>query len=112
MVELVDTKDLKSFDHCGRVGSSPTPGTNAEVAQLVEHNLAKVGVAGPSPVFRSHKALFLEGFFRSPRSFSEGESGSGAKVGSRSFSRNTHKVYLNSISEPHGGVALPDNLSQ
>ena len=27
---------------------------HAEIAQLVEHNLAKVGVAGPSPVFRSH----------------------------------------------------------
>ncbi len=27
--------------------------TDAEVAQLVEHNLAKVGVAGSSPVFRS-----------------------------------------------------------
>ena len=27
----------------------------AEIAQLVEHNLAKVGVAGPSPVFRSFK---------------------------------------------------------
>ena len=27
--------------------------TLAEIAQLVEHNLAKVGVAGPSPVFRS-----------------------------------------------------------
>ena len=27
--------------------------TQAEIAQLVEHNLAKVGVAGPSPVFRS-----------------------------------------------------------
>ena len=26
---------------------------DAEIAQLVEHNLAKVGVAGPSPVFRS-----------------------------------------------------------
>jgi hypothetical protein len=26
---------------------------NAEVAQLVEHNLAKVGVAGSNPVFRS-----------------------------------------------------------
>ena len=25
----------------------------AKIAQLVEHNLAKVGVAGPSPVFRS-----------------------------------------------------------
>ncbi len=27
--------------------------TNAKVAQLVEHNLAKVGVAGSNPVFRS-----------------------------------------------------------
>ena len=27
VVELVDTKDLKSFDHCGRAGSSPAPGT-------------------------------------------------------------------------------------
>ena len=26
---------------------------NAEIAQLVEHNLAKVRVAGSSPVFRS-----------------------------------------------------------
>ncbi len=30
---------------------------HAEVAQLVEHNLAKVGVAGSSPVFRSGGAL-------------------------------------------------------
>ena len=28
-------------------------GLNAEIAQFVEHNLAKVGVAGSSPVFRS-----------------------------------------------------------
>ena len=28
--------------------------SNAEIAQLVEHDLAKVGVAGPSPVFRSY----------------------------------------------------------
>ena len=28
---------------------------NAKIAQLVEHNLAKVGVAGSSPVFRSNK---------------------------------------------------------
>ena len=28
---------------------------NAKIAQLVEHNLAKVGVAGSSPVFRSIK---------------------------------------------------------
>ncbi len=28
---------------------------NAKIAQLVEHDLAKVGVAGSSPVFRSEK---------------------------------------------------------
>ena len=27
MVELVDTRDLKSLDHSGRTGSSPVPGT-------------------------------------------------------------------------------------
>ena len=27
--------------------------STAEIAQLVEHDLAKVGVAGSSPVFRS-----------------------------------------------------------
>jgi hypothetical protein len=26
-VELVDTLDLKSNDHCGRAGSSPAPST-------------------------------------------------------------------------------------
>src|SRR5882757_9026579 len=31
-------------------------GGNAGIAQLVEHNLAKVGVAGSSPVSRSPKA--------------------------------------------------------
>ena len=30
MVESVDTRDLKSLDHCGRTGSSPVPGTIAE----------------------------------------------------------------------------------
>ena len=37
---------------------------NAKVAQLVEHDLAKVGVAGSNPVFRSMKAvLYVTGFF-------------------------------------------------
>ena len=31
--------------------------SNAKVAQLVEHNLAKVRVAGSSPVFRSQKGI-------------------------------------------------------
>ena len=30
---------------------------NAKIAQLVEHNLAKVGVAGSSPVFRSKSTM-------------------------------------------------------
>ena len=43
----------------GRGGLSPPPGTTftsntiARIAQLVEHDLAKVGVAGSSPVSRS-----------------------------------------------------------
>ena len=32
----------------------------AEIAQLVEHNLAKVEVAGPSPVFRSENQQLTE----------------------------------------------------
>ncbi len=35
----------------------------AEVAHLVEHDLAKVGVAGSSPVFRSRISIFKDGFF-------------------------------------------------
>ena len=35
----------------------------AEVAQLVEHDLAKVGVAGSSPVFRSKEFLSKQGGF-------------------------------------------------
>jgi hypothetical protein len=39
----------------------------AEVAHLVEHNLAKVGVAGSSPVFRSEILSARRGdFFWSP----------------------------------------------
>ena len=39
----------------------------AEVAHLVEHDLAKVGVAGSSPVFRSESPLALGGgFFLNP----------------------------------------------
>ena len=45
-------------------------GKYAEIAQLVEHNLAKVGVASSSLVFRSKKALekseafFVIGIYR------------------------------------------------
>ena len=48
----------------GRVGSSPTrstkKNTTAEIAQLVEHDLAKVGVASSSLVFRSKKESNLK----------------------------------------------------
>ena len=33
--------------------------SQAEIAQLVEHDLAKVGVAGSSPVFRSNEEYQL-----------------------------------------------------
>ena len=38
---------------CSQKYRMDSEGRQAEIAQLVEHNLAKVGVAGPSPVFRS-----------------------------------------------------------
>jgi hypothetical protein len=40
-------------EHNERINSS----LYAEVAHLVEHDLAKVGVAGSSPVFRSESPL-------------------------------------------------------
>ena len=37
---------------------------DAKIAQLVEHDLAKVGVAGSSPVFRSSdESRICSGFF-------------------------------------------------
>ncbi len=41
-----------------RKNEEETSERNAKIAQLVEHNLAKVGVAGSSPVFRSKKRTF------------------------------------------------------
>ena len=37
----------------------PLQPVSAEIAQLVEHDLAKVGVAGSSPVFRSINKKFF-----------------------------------------------------
>ena len=37
----------------GRAEALKSPSGYAKIAQLVEHDLAKVGVAGSSPVFRS-----------------------------------------------------------
>ena len=41
------------------VGSIPTGGTNADLAHLVERDLAKVEVAGSIPVIRSKRSLYL-----------------------------------------------------
>ena len=60
-IKVVDTKKSNSF-------ANLYPGVfkfavlfearkKARVAQLVEHNLAKVGVAGSNPVSRSTKAI-------------------------------------------------------
>ncbi len=79
---MVDTLDLKSNGHYGRAGSSPALGTLgngamnflvapffAGIAQLVEHNLAKVRVASSSLVSRSRppnlRRLFFLQFYRS-----------------------------------------------
>ena len=34
MVELIDTRDLKSLGHCGRVGLNPTGGTNKHLIYI------------------------------------------------------------------------------
>ena len=59
---MVDTRDLKSLARKG-VWVQVPPGVQrkrqvaqAEIAQLVEHDLAKVGVASSSLVFRSKEA--------------------------------------------------------
>jgi hypothetical protein len=52
------TRDVSGFDHPIHVNRDETSQgvvTNAIVAQLVEHNLAKVRVAGSNPVYRSMK---------------------------------------------------------
>ena len=53
------------------VGSNPALPTTAEIAQSIEHQPSKLGVAGLSPVFRSHfKALTIVGAFLISGSFS------------------------------------------
>ncbi len=56
---------------------------NAKIAQLVEHDLAKVGVAGSSPVFRSR--LCSGG---GPDSYRDGR----------------HRVNLKNVECPGGGI--------
>ena len=46
----------RASDRLEQVGAPLLPcSAHADVAQLVEHNLAKVGVAGSNPVVRSKK---------------------------------------------------------
>ena len=63
---MVDTRDLKSLARKGvwvqvppgvleKKGATDRHPNHAEIAQLVEHDLAKVGVASSSLVFRSKK---------------------------------------------------------
>ena len=54
---MVDTRDLKSLARKGVWVQVPPVVRQAEVAQLVEHDLAKVGVASSSLVFRSPRPL-------------------------------------------------------
>ena len=66
MVELVDTQDLKSCGHCGRVGSSPTSGTKSPVSlMLAGLFIFKCGLVCYSfPVYRALQLkIFL--FYRS-----------------------------------------------
>ena len=68
---MVDTRDLKSLVRkdvwvqvppgVPKQGSHPE--RNAEIAQLVEHDLAKVGVASSSLVFRSRDLSEMRGLF-------------------------------------------------
>ena len=75
VVELVDTQDLKSCDHCGRMGSSPIPGTllfskvseklsDRDVAQLGQRTT--LGQWGPLVRIQSsrHFTLIVLGYYK------------------------------------------------
>ena len=52
-IRASESRKVYFYAECSRICRLDSEGIQAEIAQLVEHNLAKVGVAGPSPVFRS-----------------------------------------------------------
>ena len=56
------TGESRKFTLCQVPSKMPIVEKQAEIAQLVEHNRAKVGVAGPSPVFRSEHIETKERF--------------------------------------------------
>ena len=76
-----------------RLGSAPGPLlsslAHADVAQLVEHNLAKVGVAGSNPVVRSRTPGMMT---RSVRSWY-------AEYGGQAAIARSHQVARSSRSE-------------
>ena len=54
--QMGQTVNLLSTTSVVRIHLRPQPQSQyAKIAQLVEHDLAKVGVAGSSPVFRSNQ---------------------------------------------------------
>ena len=52
--------DWRGGQNTAKIGKVKLKYCNAKVAQLVEHDLAKVGVAGSNPVFRSSTNFGLE----------------------------------------------------
>ena len=46
------------------VGSSPTCGAIASIAQQVEHHHGKVGVSGSNPLGSFYRSIDVEGFLR------------------------------------------------
>ena len=56
-LRLHETGKIPTFAHLKTPDLQVGEFKKAEVAQLVERNLAKVKVAGSRPVFRSQKAL-------------------------------------------------------
>ena len=74
------------------VGSIPTGGTiSADLAHLVERHLAKVEVAGSSPVIRSKRKRTT---LRSPFSFGTQMYGAALQVQSQAPSRNPKEGFL------------------
>ena len=59
MVELVDTRDLKSLDHCGRTGSSPVPGTFSFRHFLTDKTLLDYFLTALFAVFCSINVIFF-----------------------------------------------------
>ena len=82
----------------------------AEVAQLVEHNLAKVRVAGSSPVFRSKVVKSLNAAENGTRSLSRcSEAISGSPV-FRSQRQRSNSFFLRNHSCPDGGMVDTKDL--